>query len=124
MSEQLLKQCLLMPSKICRKEVYMEKVIDLLSEIEEKADQIIKRAGEEKNKLYQELEQNMKSFDKSIEEERTSKLAALKQQADSALEKERQALIEDCNKQINHIETYYKDNYDALADNILKKLLS
>lgn len=113
-----------MPSKICGKEVYMEKVIDLLSEIEEKADQIIKRASEEKNKLYQELEQNMKSFDKSIEEERTSKLAALKQQADSALEKERQSLIEDCNKQISHIETYYKDNHDALADNILKKLLS
>lgn len=102
----------------------MEKVIHLLSEIEEKAELIVRRVGEEKGRLNQQLEQDIKNFNKQTEAEKENRLLALKVQTDKNLETEKRALIEDCNKQIKHLDEYYKKNHDSLVEKVLAQIIS
>ena len=55
-------------------------MINLLSEIEEKANEIMKRANEEKLDLYKKLEEDMKQLDNSIAADKADKIFALQAQ--------------------------------------------
>lgn len=101
----------------------MEKVINLLYDIEEKANQIIKRANEEKVKLHDKLEKDLADLDMQISKENEAKLNVLKAQADEELAKEKQLLIDDCNKQLSDMETNYKQNHDALVEKLFQGLI-
>lgn len=102
----------------------MEKVIHLLSEIEEKAELIVRRVGEEKGRLNQQLEQDIKDYNEQTETEKENRLLALKTQTDKDLETEKKALIEDCNKQIKQLDEYYKKNHDSLVEKVLAQIIS
>lgn len=102
----------------------MEKVIHLLSEIEEKAELIVRRVGEEKQRLNQQLEQNIKDYNKQTETEKENRLLALKAQTDKDLETEKKTLIEDCNKQIKQLDEYYQKNHDSLVEKVLAQIIS
>lgn len=86
----------------------MENVITQLFEIEEKANQIMKRANEEKLELYKKLEEDIKQLDQSISKDKIEKISVLKNQINKELEDEQAALINDCNKQIEQLESQYK----------------
>lgn len=101
----------------------MERVINLLYDIEEKANQIIKRANEEKVKLHDKLEKDLADLDMQISNENEAKLNILKAQADEELAKEKQLLIEDCNKQLSDMEKHYQQNHDALVEKIFQGLI-
>lgn len=102
----------------------MEKVIQLLYDIEEKANLIVKRVSDEKKRLSTTYEQEVESFNNQIAKERNDRLDVLKLQVSKDLEKERKALIEDCNKQLISFETYYKNNHDVLVEHIFQKIIS
>lgn len=101
----------------------MERVISLLYDIEDKANQIVTRAKEEKNSLNEALEKDLAQLDKSIEEENTAKLNTLKEQVDIDLAKEEQALIDDCEKQLASMESNYQNNHTAIVDKIFKDII-
>jgi hypothetical protein len=103
--------------------VRMEKVISLLFEIEEKAQQIIKRADEEKVKLYEELEKSLLQMENDITAENTAKLKALQSQSDMEFEKERKILIDNCNKQLEELDSIYKNSHDQLVDKVFESLI-
>jgi vacuolar-type H+-ATPase subunit E/Vma4 len=101
----------------------MEKVINLLSEIEEKADEIMKRANEEKLDLHKKLEEDIKQLDNSIAAEKSEKISALQAQINKELAEEQQALINDCNKQLEQMDSQYQHNHDDLVDKIFLSLI-
>lgn len=101
----------------------MEKVINLLYDIEEKANQIVKRANEEKSRLYEQLQKDMAHFDKEIESQNTAKLEVLKIQSDKDLNIEKQTLIDDCIKELEQMDTDYRDRHNRLADEIFQEII-
>ncbi|MDF2951969.1 MAG: hypothetical protein K0S18_1552 [Anaerocolumna sp.] len=101
----------------------MEKVISILYDIEEKANNIIKRVNEEKIKLQEELNHNLKELDQTIAKEKAEKLSALKSDIDQKLAIEKQSLIDDCNRQLNKMEENYTQNHDTLVENIFQEII-
>lgn len=101
----------------------MENMINLLSEIEEKANEIMKRANEEKLDLYNKLEEDMKQLDNSIAADKANKINALQAQINNELAEEQQALINDCNKQLEEMESQYEHTHDALVDKVFLSLI-
>lgn len=101
----------------------MEKVINLLYDIEEKANQIVKRASEEKVRLSEALEKDLEKLDQTIDAENAAKLSALKAQADKDLLNEKQSLIDDCNKQLSEMETCYEHNHSSLVDKVFQSII-
>ncbi|MDF2609143.1 MAG: hypothetical protein K0R92_617 [Lachnospiraceae bacterium] len=101
----------------------MEKVISILYDIEEKANNIIKRVNEEKVRLQEELNQDLEKLDQTIANEKAEKLNVLKADIDKKLAVEKQSLIDDCNKQLDNMEENYGKNHDALVKNIFQELI-
>ncbi|BCJ96927.1 hypothetical protein acsn021_44960 [Anaerocolumna cellulosilytica] len=102
----------------------MENVIDLLHDIEEKANQIIKRANEEKVKLQETLKNDLEKLDKEITDDTNAKLLVLKTQMDKDLSTEKQALIDDCNKQLSDMEKRFIQNHNSLVNGIIQQIVS
>lgn len=101
----------------------MEKVLNYLSEIEDKANKIIEHAEEEKVLLHQELDQRISSLEQSIADENKKKLEVLKKQINQELEKEVQVLKEDSKKQLVDLENYYTSNHDSLVNKVFQNII-
>ncbi len=101
----------------------MERVINLLYDIEEKANQIVKRANEEKVKLYDQLQKEMERLDHETNDQNTTKLEILKIQVDKELNLEKQSLIDNCIKQLTDMEAIYLDKHNSLADKIFQEII-
>jgi vacuolar-type H+-ATPase subunit H len=102
----------------------MENVISILYDIEEKANQIIKRANEEKINLQDTLKEDMNKLDQEIESSNRAKLDVLKAQIDTELDSERKTLIEECNKQLSDMEANFMENFDSLVTNIIHGIIN
>jgi hypothetical protein len=103
--------------------VNMEKVINLLYDIEEKANQIVKRANEEKAKLHDQLQKQMEQVEHDMEVENSTKLEVLKIQVDKELNLEKQSLLDNCIKQLTDMEAIYWDKHNSLADKIFQEII-
>lgn len=101
----------------------MERVINLLYDIEEKANQIVKRANEEKARLYDQLLKDMEKLDSDIAAQNTTKLEFLKVQADKELNLEKQSLIDGCIRQLEQMDTDYRNKHSQLADEIFQEVI-
>lgn len=101
----------------------MERIINLLYEIEEKANKIVNRASDEKIQLYESLQNEMKEFDARIALEYECKLQTMQEQANKELEKEQQALEEEYKKQLASLEDYYKLHHDEIVDELFCNII-
>jgi hypothetical protein len=104
-------------------EVMMEKVINLLYDIEEKAHQIVNRAMEEKVSLHAAFDKNLEQLDQTIAADNAAKLSVLQAQIDKELAQEKQSLIDDCNKQLASLEEHYKRDHDAIVEKTFHSLI-
>lgn len=102
----------------------MEKIIQYLYDIEEKADVIVKRASEEKKRLNLSLETQILEYNESVLKERTTKIDLLKSKVHEDLEKELSLLNEDCNKQINNMEQYFNLHQNELIEKLFQNIIS
>ncbi|ROR22157.1 hypothetical protein EDD66_11639 [Mobilisporobacter senegalensis] len=101
----------------------MEKVISLLSEIEEKAAKIIESTSIEKEHLHNQLEKDMKQLDEKIMNDNNKKLEEIKYKINLSLEEERKNLADDCNHQISKLESKFSNNHNELIDEIFHKII-
>ncbi len=102
----------------------MEKIIQYLYDIEEKADVIVNRASEEKKRLNASLEKQILEYNESVLKERTAKIDLLKSKVHEDLEKELALLNEDCNKQINTMEQYFHEHHKELIDKLFQNIIN
>jgi vacuolar-type H+-ATPase subunit H len=101
----------------------MERVIGLLFEIEEKANQIIERANSEKTELFEENEKAIQEMEKKIADENNAKINLIITQAEKDLEQEKQQLIENSNKQLKELEAKYMINHDVMVDKVFESII-
>lgn len=101
----------------------MEKVISLLFDIERKANQIIERANDEKNELFEENEKAIAQMEAEIAAENNAKIKLIMEEAEKELEAEKQKLIQSCNKQLSDLEINFKSNREALATKIFESII-
>ena len=101
----------------------MEKVINLLYDIEKKADRIISRTDEQKNAKRREIDRELSKFESSLMEETNKQIQILQNQADKEFELEKKALIDDCTKQLEQLELTYTSNHDALVERVFQNII-
>jgi len=101
----------------------MEKVLNLLYDIEEKANRIISRTEEQKKNKRREIDQELALFESSLTEETNEKIQALQTKADQELELEKKALLDDCSKQLIELETSFNTNHDAYVEQIFNNII-
>lgn len=101
----------------------MEKVIGLLFDIEKKANQIIDRANDEKNELFEENEKAIAKMEAEIAEENNAKINMIVAQADKELETEKQQLISNSNKQLSDLESNFLKNREALVHKVFESII-
>lgn len=100
----------------------MEKVIGLLFDIEKKANQILERANDEKTELFEENEKAIAQLEIDIADENNQKINELVLQAEKELDKEKQLLMEDSNKQLTDLEINYKKNHDNMVTKVFHSI--
>jgi F0F1-type ATP synthase membrane subunit b/b' len=101
----------------------MERVIGLLFDIEKKANQIIERANDEKNELFEENEKAIAKMEADIAEENNAKIKMIVDQAEKELELEKQQLIINSDKQLADLETNYNRNHNALVNKVFQSII-
>jgi vacuolar-type H+-ATPase subunit E/Vma4 len=101
----------------------MEKVIGLLFDIEKKANQILERANDEKNELFEENEKAIAKMEADIVEENKAKIKLIIDRANKELELEKEQLIAGSNKQLNDLETNFRQNYDKLINKVFQDII-
>lgn len=102
----------------------MERVISLLFDIEKKANQIIERANIEKTELCDENEIEIQKMEAAIADDNNNKINIIVEQAEKELEKEKQELIDNSNKQLKDIETNYQQNHDAIVTKVFQSIIA
>lgn len=101
----------------------MEKIITLLSEIEEKADNILGSTSNKKEHLYNELEEELKLLDDQIMDDTNKKLNVLKSEINQSLYDERNKLIDDCKTHLQKLEDDFTVNHNALVDKVFDAII-
>lgn len=101
----------------------MEKAINQLFEIEDTANRIIKRAHEEKARLFEEFEKSVVEMEEKIAFDNTTRLKALQQQADKELTAEKEVLIANSTRQLKELESIDKNKHDALVNQVFENII-
>ena len=102
----------------------MEKVINLLYEIEEKADKILNRTSDDKAKLNNELNAKIKAFDEELEKETTRKLGNLRHQMDAEVSNELAQLKQNTTSHLENLEKNFKEHGNDYADEIFNRIIT
>jgi len=102
---------------------HMEKIITLLSEIEEKAEKIIENTSVEKEHLHKQFEEDIKLLDEQITNDTNNKLDELRSKINQSIEDEKNKLIEDCNKQLSVLENDFTKHHKTLVDKVFNSII-
>lgn len=102
----------------------MEKVINLLNDIETKADKILSRVADDKARLNEELNQIMKSFDSKVQIETDEKLNALRQESNQAVEQKLLKIKQEQNEYLQRLDEDFDDNCEQYANEIFDRIIS
>lgn len=102
----------------------MEKVINLLSDIEEKANKILLQATEEKAALYEELNQQMALYDQNVERETRKELDLLRAKMDEKISSEVSQMSKNSKVHLAEIEENFKTNHDAYMEQIFQNIIN
>lgn len=101
----------------------MEKTISQLSEIEEKAIQIINRANEEKISLYDEYEKNAAHMEADLAADTANKLNILREQADAELANEMKILITNSEKHMGDLDGLDLKQHETLVHQVFDHII-
>lgn len=102
----------------------MEKVINVLYEIEERANRILDRTSEQKAQLYQQLNKDLEKLERDINAETNQKLAVMKKNMESEIIAEREQLMADCTKQLQRMEESYEMTKKDFVDKVFTRIIS
>lgn len=102
---------------------HMEKIIHLLSDIEEKSKNILDNALEEKEKLHLKFEESLHNLDNQILEDMNSKIKQIQDHMNHSLEDEQKKLEDNCNIQLKNLEDNFSNNHDALVEKAFQQII-
>ncbi|MDO5518884.1 MAG: hypothetical protein Q4G58_00180 [bacterium] len=101
----------------------MEKVINVLSEIEDKATTILDRTQDQKQQLYEQLNKDLAKLDSDIKADTVSQIDTMQKEMEQDIEKERLTLISDCKQQISSLQQTFDKDHDTLVNKVFTKII-
>lgn len=101
----------------------MEQIMNLLCEVEEKANKILSLAEEEKKQLRLQMDQKIKEFDEETEKGTRSKVEELQMKYEQELKKGESTLLEEYEMTKKEIEENYRKNHDRLVDELFHNII-
>lgn len=101
----------------------MENMIQQLSEIEEKANQIIERANEQKAKLHKEFETNATQMERKIASDNADKLRALQEKTRKELVKEKDEMIVSGENRLKNLEEINRKEHETLVQQVFENII-
>ncbi|MEG1991992.1 MAG: hypothetical protein RR056_01280 [Acetivibrio sp.] len=102
----------------------MEKVINLLNDIEEKATSIVDHTSVEKKVLYQQLAKDIQKLDDHISKETQTKLDVIRQKMNGEMEEAKIDLHSSFEKNMKHLESDYSKNHDIYTETIFQHIIN
>lgn len=101
----------------------MEKVIDSLVEIEERAARIIDGAASKKAELASEYDKKIKDFDSELSKKTNAELSKVKEKYDGELKEELDKLRKKYESNLNTTKKLYDEKHTVLAKDIVKSMI-
>ena len=101
----------------------MEKMIGQSFEIEEKANQIIARANEQKSRLLEDFDRDVAEMEKNIATKTTEKLRFLQEQINDELMQEQNELINESEKRLTKLQQINQNEHEALVEQIIQSII-
>ena len=101
----------------------MEQIIKKLAEIETAAGHIMDDAERRKHALSEEMEKQCREFDSALEEETAQKIEQIKKQLLQDKETHLQKLRKETQEHNDQIDSYYRQNHQRLAKEVLGERL-
>lgn len=102
----------------------MEKVINLLNDIEEKATSIVDHTSVEKKALYKQLTKDMEKLDNQISGETQKKLDVIRTKMNQEIEDAKKDLVRTFEEHMNQMEDDYQKNHETYVDSVFQKIIS
>lgn len=102
----------------------MEKVINLLNDIETKAEKILSRVSDDKARLNEEMSQKMKSFDSNVQIETDKKLANLRKKTENEVKLELSRIQKEQEEYLEHLNEYFDANCEQYVDEIFNRIIA
>lgn len=93
----------------------MDKMINSLSEIEEKTKAVMEEAGERKKQIDAKMREDTERFDRQVEAETEEKLAQIRARMDAEAEAELCACRQQTDSLLCQLAANYEKNHAALA---------
>lgn len=100
----------------------MEKVINVLYEIEKKANGIVDNTAEKKEKIYENYQKELTVLDEKMEKASKEKIEQLRIEINTEIDREHQVLVKSLNEKLKQMEADYHKNHDKLVDAVLAKI--
>lgn len=101
----------------------MEKIINLLSNIEEKSKKILENTSIEKDNLHLNFEESLQKLDEHIQKDMNQRIKELQNHMNQSLEDEKKKLEEACNTQLKSLEDNFTNNHDALVEKAFQQII-
>ncbi|MBQ4521332.1 MAG: hypothetical protein IJA10_00045 [Lachnospiraceae bacterium] len=101
----------------------MEKLLETLAEIEEKANRIMDHAHSYKSTLDQEKKEKLQQLEEESKKNLDEKVAALKAKTDSEIAKSKEKLQADTMKQLNTLNLINDAELERMSDKIVAGIL-
>lgn len=100
----------------------MEKIINLLHDIEEQATAVLSEAAEKKSVIYENYQRELRRLDEAAQQATQEKLDQLREEMNEEIKKEHQMLIQTLSGELSQLEGNYRKNHDILAEKMLEKI--
>lgn len=101
----------------------MEKVINLLYDIEEKANAIVNHTSVEKKALYDQMTKDTMKLDAEKSKETQEKLDVIRTKMNKEIAAEEKTLEESFQQHLAALEDGYKTNHDAFVESVFQKII-
>ncbi len=101
----------------------MERTINRIFEIEEKARVIIDRTNKQKARLYDEFEQELTNMEKKIAEANAAKIKDYKTRIDKELREEESILIQKSDRQRKELDELYANQHNDLVNQVFESII-
>ena len=109
---------------LLRKEaVWMENIIEKLTEIEAVASKTMESVPGRKQELMKEMADRRQAFDVQVEDESHIYLENLQKQLTIQKEEELKELRKNTEQQVQQMQRYYRENHSRLADELFRKIV-
>lgn len=101
----------------------MEQIISKLSEIEAAAKGIMEDTDRQKKALSQEMENQCKQFDMTLEKETSDRIAKIRENLEQEKDVRLTSLQKDTEAAFAALDSYYEKNHERLTRQIFEKII-